>query len=255
MPERRHDDEEARMDKPFPYLSAYENGFVFIVTYGRSGSTLLQNILNSIPGYCIRGENNAMLNHLAMSWDSAQQTAAYKLPKGEVDSPERPWYGAGEIRPYRYGRTLANMFVRDVLRPPAGTRAAGFKEIRFHGPGYWQTMDFITRFFPKAKIIYNTRNHADVCRSGWMKEMKPERAKAELDRAERLFAQGCKRFPKQTFTLKYEDYAGAPEGLEPLFDFLKEPFDLDHVAPVVSRRLTHTGTPVPAMSDVPNIEQ
>lgn len=243
------------MDRQFPYLNSYENGFVFIVTYGRSGSTLLQNILNSIPGYCIRGENSAMLNHLAMSWASAKEAASFKLPKGETDNPGRPWYGAGEIRPYEYGRTLANMFVRDVLRPPAGTRAAGFKEIRFHGAGYWQTLEFITRFFPKAKIIYNTRDHADVCRSGWMKEMKPERAQAELDRAERLFKQGQKRFPKQTFALRYEDYAGRPEGLEPLFDFLKEPFDLDRVTPVVSHRLTHTGTPVPAMTEDPAVEQ
>ena len=29
--------------------------YVFICTYGRSGSTLLQGVLNSIPGYLIRG--------------------------------------------------------------------------------------------------------------------------------------------------------------------------------------------------------
>ncbi len=39
-------------------------GYLFIVTYGRSGSTLLQGILNSIPGYLIRGENRAALFHL-----------------------------------------------------------------------------------------------------------------------------------------------------------------------------------------------
>ena len=31
---------------------------VLIVTYGRSGSTLLQGILNSIEGCLIRGEND-----------------------------------------------------------------------------------------------------------------------------------------------------------------------------------------------------
>ena len=31
-------------------------GYLFVVTYGRSGSTLLMGLLNSIPGYLIRGE-------------------------------------------------------------------------------------------------------------------------------------------------------------------------------------------------------
>ena len=39
-------------------------GYIFIVTYGRSGSTLLQGILNSIPGYLVRGENRQALRHL-----------------------------------------------------------------------------------------------------------------------------------------------------------------------------------------------
>jgi hypothetical protein len=39
-------------------------GYVFIVTYGRSGSTLLQGVLNSIPGYLVRGENRQALRHL-----------------------------------------------------------------------------------------------------------------------------------------------------------------------------------------------
>ena len=34
-----------------------KDGFVFVVTYGRSGSTLLQTVLQSIDGYFIRGEN------------------------------------------------------------------------------------------------------------------------------------------------------------------------------------------------------
>jgi len=56
---------------------------VLIITYDRSGSTLLQGILNSIDGCLIRGENNGFCLHLFL----AQQ------------HPERHsngvWYGAG----------------------------------------------------------------------------------------------------------------------------------------------------------------
>ena len=37
---------------------------VFVMTYGRSGSTLLMGLLNSIPGYLIRGENRHAMRHL-----------------------------------------------------------------------------------------------------------------------------------------------------------------------------------------------
>jgi hypothetical protein len=37
---------------------------IFVVTYGRSGSTLLQGVLNGIPGFLIRGENKDIVGHL-----------------------------------------------------------------------------------------------------------------------------------------------------------------------------------------------
>ena len=37
---------------------------VFVMTYGRSGSTLLMGILNSIPGWLLRGENRHAMRHL-----------------------------------------------------------------------------------------------------------------------------------------------------------------------------------------------
>lgn len=38
--------------------------FVFLVTYGRAGSTLTQKYLNSLPDVCVRGENGNLLYHL-----------------------------------------------------------------------------------------------------------------------------------------------------------------------------------------------
>ena len=37
---------------------------VVIITYGRSGSTLLQSLLNSIDGVHISGENGGIINQL-----------------------------------------------------------------------------------------------------------------------------------------------------------------------------------------------
>jgi hypothetical protein len=46
-----------------PHLNDLPNlkGSVFIVTYGRSGSTLLQSMLQTIPGIHLSGENYGAL--------------------------------------------------------------------------------------------------------------------------------------------------------------------------------------------------
>lgn len=40
---------------------SFRFGSILVITYGRSGSTLLQGILNSIDGILIRGENHNFL--------------------------------------------------------------------------------------------------------------------------------------------------------------------------------------------------
>src|SRR3954464_1127587 len=46
-------------------------GFVFVVTYGRSGSTLVQGLLNALPGTLVRGENNFYILPLFQAWSLA----------------------------------------------------------------------------------------------------------------------------------------------------------------------------------------
>ncbi|WP_212525596.1 sulfotransferase [Actibacterium sp. MT2.3-13A] len=229
-----------------PPLHAPGDGHVFIVTYGRSGSTLLQNLLNSIPGYCIRGENNNTLYHMARAWEavSASEEMRGQRRSGQPTTREHPWYGAELVDPDVLGRDLAETFRRDVLRSPPGTRVAGFKEIRFHlaGAHTGAYLDFIERFFPGSRFVFNTRDHAAVARSGWWASMEPAAVKRELETAEKVFARMRDRLGDRALALHYDDYVGRPQALKPLFDFLDEPFDAARVAQVIQRRLTHSGT-------------
>ena len=61
-----------------------------------------------------------------------------------------PWYGADSTDPDAFACSLADAFVRDILKPTPGTRVAGFKEIRFHTDTYFfdHQLDFMRRFFP-----------------------------------------------------------------------------------------------------------
>ena len=68
---------------------------LFVITYGRSGSTLLQGLLNSIDGMLIRGENNNVVVNLF------QAHAALSLTKKkfikDTRAPTAAWFGAGQI--------------------------------------------------------------------------------------------------------------------------------------------------------------
>lgn len=224
-------------------LDGPQGGYVFIVTYGRSGSTLLQNLLNSLPGYCIRGENNNVLMHLARAWEAVETSEPMKgmRLKGEVSGPSHPWFGAENVGPDDFGRGLANQFVRDVLQPDPGTRVAGLKEIRFHidPRGFETCLDFIHRFFPRARFLFNTRNHGPVTRSGWWADQPPGEVFKVLQAAEKLYGDYIWKYPERCCRVHYDDYVQDAGALEEMFTFLDEPFDPDLVERVKGQRLDH----------------
>ncbi|MCA0922805.1 sulfotransferase [Pseudooceanicola nanhaiensis] len=226
-------------------------GFVFIVTYGRSGSTLLQNVLNGIPGYLIRGENDNILMHMARSWVVANASPEIKIRREAMQSEGwrdprygsqiDPWFGAELIRPDQMGRDLADLFVRDVLRPEAGTRVTGFKEIRYHfaGDDMEAYFDFILTFFPNSRLVFNTRNLNAVARSGWWTEYTREDFMAEVGDADRRFRAYAASRPDRTILMHYDDYNGNVDAFRRLFEFLDEPFTRSYVAALANQKLDH----------------
>src|SRR5688572_12425519 len=100
-------------------------GYVFVVSYGRSGSTLLMGLLNAIPGYRIRGENYNTLYRLYQA-DAAVAKACEKFAGTEDLSPQSSWYGTPRIRAHGYRADLIAAFVNNVLRPERGDRVLGF---------------------------------------------------------------------------------------------------------------------------------
>ena len=216
---------------------------LFIVTYGRSGSTLLQNLVNSIPGYEIRGENNNALLHYFRAWQAidGSETLAQMRNAGAPTDQTHPWFGGEKIFPKQLGRTLARNFVANVLKPSEGVRVTGFKEIRFHStPDEFEAyLNYIHTFFPGAQFLFNTRNHASVARSGWWAQRKPEVVAEILEKAETLFRAYWEKYPERSFHIHYDDYVGQPDKLRPLFKFLGEPFDEAMVRRVMDVKLDH----------------
>lgn len=225
-------------------------GTILVVTYGRSGSTLLQNLLNALPGHCIRGENGNLLLPLAQAWTRLRNTPnVRRLARNRTRTgPENPWFGAENIDDRRFGRALAQSFVREVLAPPEGTRVTGFKEIRWaeSRTSLPAMLDFARAFLPGVRIVFNTRDHAQVARSGWWAEQDPDTVRARLAAMEAQYHAYMQRHPECCLHVHYDDYVQDHAALAPLFAFLGQPFDPAMVAAVMARRLTHLQPDTPS---------
>lgn len=219
----------------FPKLK----GTIFIVTYGRSGSTLLQSLLQSIPGSHIVGENYSIMESLFQAGRRATKT---RRKWGRKDQPkDHPWHNADKARPIRFEQELVNVFVRNVLAPPKDVRWFGFKEIRFAavGEGFEAFLQFYQANFHNAFFVFNSRSGEDVANSAWWKNKPRDEVLAMVQMMDARFAQFAASNPDCSQHVFYENTLKDPSSLQPLFDKLGEPLDLATVQDILERRLNH----------------
>jgi hypothetical protein len=207
-------------------------GFLFIVTYGRSGSTLLQGILSSIPGYLIRGENGGVAYQLYKFHATATARSATKGARWK--SPQSPWFGIGGYPQSRALRELRRLLLTTVIRPERDSRVVGFKEVRWLQEDLQEYVDFLRAVFPGARFVVNTRNLDDVAVSRWWaRDTDSRRILAEAEKRMLVLAD---RLGDDAYHIHYDDYAQSPDRLRGLFTWLGEEFDEDHVSEVMARR-------------------
>ena len=219
-------------------------GYLFVVTYGRSGSTLLQGILNAIPGYVIRGENRQMLLHLyefhrtgaAEKREQRRQERKNDLPVGG-GTPVRPFYGMDNFKVQASHEDCRRLALDTVLRPDPGTRVTGFKEIRWGQEDVEDLDRYVTwlrKVFPGARFLVNTRDLTAVSQSKWWAEM-PDAVEQLAETEKRLLAL-TDSLGDDAFHVRYDDYVADPRALAPLFAWLGEEFDESRVRAVLEER-------------------
>ncbi|MGB3186135.1 MAG: sulfotransferase [Ornithinimicrobium sp.] len=209
---------------------------LFIVTYGKSGSTLLMGLLNSLPGFQIRGENNGVIIDLLNYHTKACKAAAkWSSP---MDSAH-PWYGVDNYpRDVALSR-MADLVTDTLLRPDPGIEVTGFKEIRWWTASVTSYLDFLDSLYPDARYILNTRNHANVARSSWWKR-DPD-AIETLARIEANMAKAVTSRGDRGFHVHYDDYVADRDKLRHLCTWLGVDYDRDRFDRVMSVR--HTTRP------------
>lgn len=82
--------------------------------------------------------------------------------------------------------------------------------------------------------MVNTRDLDDVARSKWWAEDPGSLERLRVTE-ERLLALAAE-LGDAAHHVRYDDYAGDPAALRPLFDWLGEPFDVDAVREVLAVR-------------------
>jgi hypothetical protein len=208
-------------------------GFLFVVTYGRSGSTLLMGVLNSIPGFLVRGENWDALHHL-FRFHQTLEEGSRRWDRARLRQRTHPFFGAGDFPEQRSLQRIRELVVDTVLRPREDTRVTGFKEIRWYRDDVDEYVGWLRRVFPGARFVVNTRDHEEVRRSGWWAK-RPENA-AALPLVEARILALAESLGDAAYRLHYNDYVADPSVLRGLFEWLGEPFDADAVGEVLATR-------------------
>ena len=151
---------------------------VLICATGRSGSTTLQRIINTIPNSNICGENYGAINSLLDFYIKLHATSRDYVPghynpasyEDIINKNVKPsWYNSYKITEMedKIRDSIIAMFKKDE-----DTNLWGFKEIRYDNKKI-NLVGFFKKLFPKTKVIIQIRENIKAqSQSSWHKQDK-----------------------------------------------------------------------------------
>lgn len=158
-----------------------DDKIVLICATGRSGSTSLQRIINTIPNTNICGENFGAINSLLEFYRRIKYSTTNNIP-GHLTPASYDSIIAKNIKPawynsYNYTQIvqLIKITIVNMFKNKETTNVWGFKEIRYDNGNISYIEDF-KELFPQTKVIIQIReNIAAQSNSGWHKNDKNAR--------------------------------------------------------------------------------
>lgn len=156
---------------------------VLIVATGRSGSTTLQRIINTIPNSNICGENYGAILALLQFYRNIKVSTCKYIPGGKTPLSYNDILRNG-IKPSWYNSYNIDDIVQQIRQMIRklfqGTNAStiwGFKEIRFDNNQVTLLNEFV-ELFPHTKIIIHIReNITQQSKSSWYRHNPNESVK------------------------------------------------------------------------------
>ncbi|MDL2316224.1 sulfotransferase [Desulfovibrio sp. OttesenSCG-928-A18] len=205
---------------------------VLIVTLGRTGSTLLQGMLNSCENICIRGENFNfavgifnLYRHHYLKWREYASTQTRKTTS--------PWFGANELDPANFFESAREFFFRQLYPGGSDKRCLGFKEIRYlwmmrgeePDKSLHELLDFYSLLFKNIKLLFLTREYSQIVQSSWWKNSDPEQLISRFQAFDAACARYAQLRPGCCFQVTYADLLENRTRVEHMFHFLGEKYD------------------------------
>ncbi len=225
---------------------------VYVVTYGRSGSTLLTGYLSRLPGFDIRGEN--YLFPLPLADAEARLADASALRYGNRANQQSPWYGSHLFSMVRWQRDVLRALLNQLYPFQAIPKTIGFKEIRWwyrmDESDYEQKLKWLVSVRSPGAVIFLTRDlDRTMASAWWAKQSEQERMKSRgrLEAFEQLIKCYSDAHPDHAIHITYEDFAAGPAEAERLCRMLGVKFDERVYRQTLATRYSYSAT-----SDTPS---
>lgn len=202
--------------------------YLFIITYGRSGSTLLQGILNTIPTYKIVGENRNAYYHLYKFCDNmiaATHNSDHNEINNHLPKATNPWWNTHSVQDVK---CFVPYVLQQFIDPKKEYSTIGFKEVRYYG--IKELSNYLDWLYDTTHctFIYLTRNMDDVVKSEWHRT-RPDVIRIQYQTFEHNIKNHMEACDYQPwYHITYEQLK-TREGIQGLFDFLKETPDWDKI--------------------------
>jgi hypothetical protein len=153
-----------------------DDKIVLICATGRSGSTTMQRLINTIPNSNICGENYGAINSLLEFYRRLKITTKEYVP-GHLRPATFEDIVSKNIKPSWYNSYNLNQMVQmikimiiNMFKNSESTNIWGFKEIRYDSGNINYIKDF-KELFPQTKVIIQIRENLSAqSNSGWFKD-------------------------------------------------------------------------------------
>ena len=190
---------------------------LFIVTYGRTGSTLLLAILNAHPKIRVLGENSGLVLQLYRSLNALDDYERHRDSMHE-DTPSHPFFGAAHFPIDQYRGEITSL-INGFFPPDDTFETTGFKEVRYDMPDLDNYLDFLKSSYEDTRFIFLTREHSAVVKSGFYRDTDPEYLTKYLTVIESRFQSYAKKNPEASFQIDYKDLLSF-DRIRELFTFI-----------------------------------
>lgn len=215
---------------------------VLLCCTGRSGSTTLQRILNTIENSNICGENYGAINSLLLYYKKLKQTTFIQVPGRKnpvsyqdlVDYGVKPaWYNSYNLDELQ--RQIKEMII-SMFKKSIETNVWGFKEIRYENNNIELIQEF-KELFPQTRVIIQIREDVNKqSQSSWFK--KDPNAKKYLIKTNNEFYKFYEKHKDYCYFTSFEKMFDM-KNMENIFEFIdcKKDFNRGKIKDILSNEL------------------